>query len=40
VVLSEEMLNRIDEIVPPGVTINPAENGWVSPSLQPTARRR
>ena len=40
VVLGEELLDRIDEIVPPGVTINPADNGWVSPSLQPAARRR
>jgi Aldo/keto reductase family len=40
VVLSDDVLDRIDTIVPPGLTINPAENGWVSPSLQPTARRR
>lgn len=40
VVLSDDVLDRIDEIVPPGVTLNPAENGWVSPSLQPAARRR
>jgi aryl-alcohol dehydrogenase-like predicted oxidoreductase len=40
VVLSEDVLDRIDEMVAPGVTINPAENGWVSPSLRPTARRR
>ncbi|MEU4420284.1 aldo/keto reductase [Actinoplanes sp. NPDC024001] len=39
VVLSGDVLDRIDEIVPPGLTINPAENGWVSPSLQPAARR-
>lgn len=31
---------RLDEIVPPGVTLNPADNGWVSPALQPVARRR
>jgi aryl-alcohol dehydrogenase-like predicted oxidoreductase len=40
VVLTDDVLDRIDEIVPPGLTINPAENGWVSPSLQPAARRR
>jgi aryl-alcohol dehydrogenase-like predicted oxidoreductase len=40
VVLSDDVLDRIDEIVPPGVTLNPADNGWVSPSLQPPARRR
>jgi aryl-alcohol dehydrogenase-like predicted oxidoreductase len=38
--LPEEVLDRIDEIVPAGVTINPADNGWVSPALQPAARRR
>jgi aryl-alcohol dehydrogenase-like predicted oxidoreductase len=38
--LSDEVLDRIDEIVPPGVTINPADSGWVSPALQPAARRR
>jgi aryl-alcohol dehydrogenase-like predicted oxidoreductase len=40
ITLSDDVLDRIDEIVPPGVTLNPADNGWVSPSLQPTARRR
>jgi hypothetical protein len=40
VVLTDDVLDRIDGIVPPGLTINPAENGWVSPSLHPTARRR
>jgi hypothetical protein len=39
VVLSQDVLDRIDTIVPPGLTINPAENGWVSPSLHATARR-
>lgn len=38
--LSDDVLDRIDEIVPPGVTINPADNGWVSPALAPAARRR
>ncbi|GAA5185987.1 aldo/keto reductase [Rugosimonospora acidiphila] len=40
VVLSDDVLDRIDEIVPPGITLNPSENGWISPSLQPAARRR
>src|SRR3954452_15535227 len=40
VVLTDDVLDRIDQIVAPGVTLNPADNGWVSPSLQPTARRR
>jgi aryl-alcohol dehydrogenase-like predicted oxidoreductase len=40
IVLSEEVLDRIDEINPPGVTINPADNGWTQPALEPTLRRR
>jgi aryl-alcohol dehydrogenase-like predicted oxidoreductase len=40
VTLSDDVLDRIDQIVAPGVTLNPADNGWVSPSLQPAARRR
>jgi aryl-alcohol dehydrogenase-like predicted oxidoreductase len=40
VVLTDDVLDRIDEIVPPGVTLNPADNGWVSPFLQSSARRR
>ena len=40
VVLDEALLDRIDEIVPPGTTINPADNSWVNPALQPAARRR
>ena len=40
VVLSNDVLDRTDEIVPPGVTINPADNGWISPSLHPAARWR
>ncbi|MFZ1927477.1 MAG: aldo/keto reductase [Solirubrobacteraceae bacterium] len=38
--LSEEVLDRIDEIVPPGVNVNPTDGGWANPELQPTARRR
>jgi hypothetical protein len=30
----------IDKIVSPGLTVNPAHNGWVSPSLELNARRR
>jgi aryl-alcohol dehydrogenase-like predicted oxidoreductase len=40
VVLDAALLDRIDEIVPPGTTINPADNSWVNPALQPAARRR
>jgi aryl-alcohol dehydrogenase-like predicted oxidoreductase len=39
-VLDQALLDRIDEIVPPGVNFNPADGGWVNPSLQPQARRR
>ena len=40
VVLDEAVLDRIDEIVPPGTTINPADNSFANPALEPTARRR
>ena len=40
VVLDEATLDRIDEIVPPGTTINPADNSFENPALAPTARRR
>jgi aryl-alcohol dehydrogenase-like predicted oxidoreductase len=38
--LSDEVLDRIDEIVPPGVNLNPADGGWPNPALEPAARRR
>jgi aryl-alcohol dehydrogenase-like predicted oxidoreductase len=38
--LTDDVLDQIDKIVPPGVTLNPADNGWVSPTLEPAARRR
>jgi aryl-alcohol dehydrogenase-like predicted oxidoreductase len=38
--LPDDVLDEIDTIVPPGVTLNPADNGWVSPALSPAARRR
>ena len=31
--LSQDVLDRIDEIVPPGVTVNPADNGWTAPAV-------
>ena len=40
VTLSDDVLDRIDQIVPPGVTINHADNGWTQPALAPNARRR
>jgi aryl-alcohol dehydrogenase-like predicted oxidoreductase len=38
--LSDEVLDRIDEIVPPGTNVNPADHGWDNPALRPSARRR
>jgi hypothetical protein len=40
VALDEAVLDRIDEIVPPGTTINPADNSFDNPALQPAGRRR
>jgi aryl-alcohol dehydrogenase-like predicted oxidoreductase len=41
VTLDDDVLDRIDQIVPPGVTLNPADAGW-QPSVlaDPAARRR
>ncbi len=36
VVLPDEVLDRIDQINPPGVTINPADNGWTQPAASPS----
>ena len=38
--LDEAILDRVDEIVPPGTTINPADNSFENPELKPAARRR
>jgi aryl-alcohol dehydrogenase-like predicted oxidoreductase len=40
VTLSDDVLDRIDEIVPPGTNVNPADGGYPNPGLEPTARRR
>jgi aryl-alcohol dehydrogenase-like predicted oxidoreductase len=40
VTLDDAILDRIDEIVPPGTNINPADGGWQNPDLEPAARRR
>jgi len=41
VVLGDDVLDRIDEVVPPGVTLNPADRGWIPPALErPWERRR
>ncbi|MBV9383166.1 MAG: aldo/keto reductase, partial [Streptosporangiaceae bacterium] len=37
----DSILDRIDQIVPPGMTLNPADSGWQAPALtSPAARRR
>jgi aryl-alcohol dehydrogenase-like predicted oxidoreductase len=38
--LSEEVLDKIDEIVPPGVNLNHTDVAWDNPGLKPEARRR
>ncbi len=38
--LTDDVLDRIDEVVPPGVNLNPADGGWSNPALEPSARRR
>jgi aryl-alcohol dehydrogenase-like predicted oxidoreductase len=38
--LDDELLDRIDEIVPPGRTINPRDVGWENPALKPERLRR
>jgi aryl-alcohol dehydrogenase-like predicted oxidoreductase len=38
--LSAELLDRIDEIVPPGVNVNPSDRGWDPPWLTDSSLRR
>jgi len=40
VTLDAAVLDRIDEIVAPGTTVNPVDNSFANPALQPSARRR
>ncbi len=40
VTLSAEVLDRIDQVVPPGTNLNPADGGWQNPALEPGERRR
>jgi aryl-alcohol dehydrogenase-like predicted oxidoreductase len=40
VALPDELLDKIDEIVPPGVNLNPTDQGWQNPELAPERRRR
>jgi aryl-alcohol dehydrogenase-like predicted oxidoreductase len=38
--LSDDVLDKIDEIVPPGTNVNPVDAGWSNPYLEPAIRRR
>ncbi len=38
--LDDEVLDRIDQIIPPGTTLNAADAGWQPPWLAPEWRRR
>ncbi|MFL5860909.1 MAG: aldo/keto reductase, partial [Solirubrobacteraceae bacterium] len=38
--LSDDVLDKIDTLVPPGVNVNAADGGWSNPALEPAARRR
>jgi aryl-alcohol dehydrogenase-like predicted oxidoreductase len=40
VTLTADVLDKIDEIVPPGTTVNAADQGWVPPALASAWRRR
>ena len=40
VTLSDDVLDRIDEIVAPGANVNDQDAGWQNPALKPGARRR
>jgi len=40
VVLGDEVLDRIDELVPPGTNLNDADAGWAAPALSQAWRRR
>jgi aryl-alcohol dehydrogenase-like predicted oxidoreductase len=38
--LDDGVLDRIDELVPPGTNVAPWDAGWTSPALAPESRRR
>jgi aryl-alcohol dehydrogenase-like predicted oxidoreductase len=40
VTLDAATLDRIDQIVPPGLNLNPADSGWAAPQLTDTSLRR
>jgi aryl-alcohol dehydrogenase-like predicted oxidoreductase len=40
VTLSDDVLDRIDEIVPPGTNVNPADTGYDPPAIKDASLRR
>jgi aryl-alcohol dehydrogenase-like predicted oxidoreductase len=38
--LSDDVLDRIDQIAAPGANVNPADGGWPNPAMDVAARRR
>ena len=38
--LTDDVLDRIDEIVPPGANLHPLDAGWQPPALTDASRRR
>jgi aryl-alcohol dehydrogenase-like predicted oxidoreductase len=38
--VSDELLDKIDEVVPPGTNFSQVDMGWQNPALEPEARRR
>jgi aryl-alcohol dehydrogenase-like predicted oxidoreductase len=39
-VLDDDLLDQIDDVVPPGTNLNPSDNGWAPPSITDPAQRR
>ena len=39
-VLDDDLLDQIDDVVPPGTNLNAADNGWLPPSITDPALRR
>ena len=40
-VLDDDLLDQIDDVVPPGTNLHPPDNGWLPPSIvDPALRRR
>jgi aryl-alcohol dehydrogenase-like predicted oxidoreductase len=39
-VLDDDLLDQIDDVVPPGTNLNASDNGWLPPSIVDPAQRR